>query len=83
MLDLLFLIIYNYLIKTISCKSTLPSLVNLIYPAPPTSILSVPFGPRLDFIISYKLEDADIFIAAAWFLRRSSALEFKYCKADI
>lgn len=30
----------------ISCSRTFPSLVNLICPAPPTSILSVPRGPR-------------------------------------
>mmetsp|Transcript_4943 Transcript_4943/g.12641 ORF Transcript_4943/g.12641 Transcript_4943/m.12641 type:complete len:204 (-) Transcript_4943:210-821(-) len=31
----------------ISWRRVLPSLVSLIWPAPPTSILSVPFGPRL------------------------------------
>ncbi len=49
----------------ISCKSTAPSLVNLIYPAPPTSIFIVPFGPKFDFNTSYKPLAALIFTLKA------------------
>lgn len=49
----------------ISESSTAPSLVNLIWPAPPTNIFKVPFGPKLVFIISIRPAAALIFIANA------------------
>ena len=59
----------------ISDKRTAPSLVNFIYPAPPTNIFSVPLGPRLDLITSIRPAAALMFIANAWYLRSTSALE--------
>ena len=57
----------------ISCSSVLPSLVSLMSPAPPTSILSVPLGPRLDLSTSWRPRAALMFImCAAPFLTTSA-----------
>mmetsp|Transcript_37169 Transcript_37169/g.98393 ORF Transcript_37169/g.98393 Transcript_37169/m.98393 type:complete len:228 (+) Transcript_37169:1378-2061(+) len=49
----------------ISCSSVLPSLVSLMSPAPETSILSVPLGPRLDLRTSCRPRAALMFIIDA------------------
>lgn len=59
-------------------SNTFPSFVSLTCPAPPTSILSVPFGPRLVFKISCKLLDAFIEIPNAYTFLTISAFGFKY-----
>lgn len=63
----------------IYCNSTLPSFVSLSCPAPPTSILSVPFGPKLVFNIYCKLFAAFIEIPNAYTFLTISAFGFKYC----
>ena len=50
-----------------SRRSTLPSLVSLTSPAPPTSILIVPLGPRLDFRTAARP------LAALMFMKRAAA----------
>mmetsp|Transcript_46084 Transcript_46084/g.150924 ORF Transcript_46084/g.150924 Transcript_46084/m.150924 type:complete len:252 (-) Transcript_46084:8-763(-) len=50
----------------ISCSSVFPSLVSLMSPAPPTSILSVPLGPRLLLSTSCRPRAALMFISDAW-----------------
>mmetsp|Transcript_30046 Transcript_30046/g.76369 ORF Transcript_30046/g.76369 Transcript_30046/m.76369 type:complete len:247 (+) Transcript_30046:237-977(+) len=59
----------------ISPRSTCPSLVILICPAPPTSIFNVPRGPRLLFMTSCRPFAALRFTARACDALRTSALE--------
>mmetsp|Transcript_23202 Transcript_23202/g.46306 ORF Transcript_23202/g.46306 Transcript_23202/m.46306 type:complete len:238 (-) Transcript_23202:102-815(-) len=49
----------------ISWRRTLPSFVSLIWPAPPTSILSVPRGPRLVFSTFWRPMAAETLTARA------------------
>ncbi len=67
----------------ISWSNTLPSLVNLICPAPPTSILRVPFGPKFDFITYWSPIAALMFMAKACIFFKTSALGFKNWTFDI
>mmetsp|Transcript_5410 Transcript_5410/g.16073 ORF Transcript_5410/g.16073 Transcript_5410/m.16073 type:complete len:221 (+) Transcript_5410:1180-1842(+) len=60
----------------ISPSSTWPSLVILIWPAPPTSIFRVPRGPRLLFMTSCRPFAAFRFTARAWDALSTSAFEF-------
>mmetsp|Transcript_12055 Transcript_12055/g.39594 ORF Transcript_12055/g.39594 Transcript_12055/m.39594 type:complete len:201 (+) Transcript_12055:1385-1987(+) len=65
----------------ISCSRVLPSLVSLMSPAPPTSILRVPFGPKLDLSTSCRPRAALMFINEACPALSTSAPGLTVCAA--
>jgi len=80
---------------TILCRSTLPSLVSCRSPEPDTSlstysdytvgthILMVPFGPRLDFMTSWRPRAPLTFSSSAMAARTSSAFGFNVEMLDM
>eukprot|EP00701_Giardia_intestinalis_P000907 XP_001704731.1 Hypothetical protein GL50803_31624 [Giardia lamblia ATCC 50803] len=66
-----------------SLKRTAPSLVILMSPAPETSILYVPAGPKLVRISFVSFSAASMFISSASPRRRCSAFWFRAWIADM
>tara|TARA_B100000683_G_scaffold270304_1_gene308938 strand:- start:295 stop:516 length:222 start_codon:yes stop_codon:yes gene_type:complete len=57
----------------ISFRRTAPSFVSLIWPAPPTSIFSVPLGPRFDLRTDASPRPAETLTKSDWDLATISA----------